>query len=59
VTFRDLIDSTGKSKAGYNKIRFCRARAIQDGIKYFWIDTCYIDKSNSTKLTEAINSMFC
>jgi hypothetical protein len=23
VTFKDLIDSTGKSKTGYNKIRFC------------------------------------
>jgi hypothetical protein len=23
VTFRDLIDRTGKSKAGYDKIRFC------------------------------------
>jgi hypothetical protein len=22
VTFRDLMDSTGKSKAGYDKIRF-------------------------------------
>ena len=59
VTFRDLIDCTGKSKAGYDKIRFCGARAMQDGIKYFWIDTCCIDKSNSTELTEAINSMFC
>jgi hypothetical protein len=23
VTFRDMIDGTGKSKAGYEKIRFC------------------------------------
>ncbi|KAI5921476.1 hypothetical protein F4810DRAFT_712511 [Camillea tinctor] len=25
---------------------------------YFWVDTCCIDKSNSTELAEAINSMF-
>jgi hypothetical protein len=23
VTFRDLMDGTGKSKSGYDKIRFC------------------------------------
>jgi hypothetical protein len=27
VTFEDLTDGTGKSKAGYNKIRFCGEKA--------------------------------
>ncbi|KAH8600210.1 hypothetical protein B0O99DRAFT_649524 [Bisporella sp. PMI_857] len=27
--------------------------------KYFWVDTCCIDKSSSAELSEAINSMFC
>ena len=27
-------------------------------MQYLWIDTCYIDKSNSTELEEAINSIF-
>ena len=27
VTFRDLMDGTGKSKAGYDKIRFCGEQA--------------------------------
>jgi hypothetical protein len=58
VTFRDLMDGTGKSKAGYSKIRFCEDQASRDGLQYFWIDTCCIDKSNSTELAEAINSMF-
>jgi hypothetical protein len=58
VTFRDLIDGTGKSKAGYNKIRFCGEQVIRDDLQYFWVDTCCIDKSNSTELQEAINSMF-
>jgi len=59
VTYRDLIDGTGKSKAGYGKIRFCGERAKHDGLQYFWVDTCCIDKSNSVELQEAINSMFC
>ncbi|CZR68411.1 uncharacterized protein PAC_18310 [Phialocephala subalpina] len=58
VTFRDLMDGTAKSKAGYDKIRFCREKATHDGLKYFWVDTCCIDKSSSAELAEATNSMF-
>ncbi|TVY37028.1 Vegetative incompatibility protein HET-E-1 [Lachnellula subtilissima] len=58
VTFRDLMDGTGKSKAGYDKIRFCGEQARRDGLKYFWVDTCCIDKSNHSELSEAINSMY-
>jgi hypothetical protein len=58
VTFKDLTDGTGASKAGYAKIRSCGEQAKRDGLKYFWVDTCCIDKSNSTELAEAINSMF-
>ena len=58
VTFRDLMESTGKSKSGYEKIRFCGKQAANDGLQYSWVDTCCIDKSSSTELSEAINSMF-
>ncbi len=58
VTFRDLIDGTGKDKVGYDKIRFCGERARHDSLQYFWVDTCCIDKANSSELQEAINSMF-
>ena len=58
VTFSDLMDGTGKSKAGYDKIRFCGQQAKHDGLQYFWVDTCCIDKSNHFELQEAINSMF-
>jgi hypothetical protein len=58
VTFRDLMDGTGKSKAGYDKIRFCGEQAGRDGVQYFWVDTYCIDKSNNNELAEAINSMF-
>jgi hypothetical protein len=58
VTFKDLVDGAGKSKAGYNKIRFCGKQAATNGLSYFWVDTCCIDKSSSAELTEALNSMF-
>jgi hypothetical protein len=58
VTFRDLTDGTGMSKAGYRKLQFCGEQAKRDKLEYFWVDTCCIDKSSSSELTEAINSMF-
>jgi Heterokaryon incompatibility protein (HET) len=58
VTFKDLIKGTGKNKAGYNKIEFCRNQAASDGLQFFWVDTCCIDKSSSAELSEAIISMF-
>ncbi|KAI9784312.1 MAG: hypothetical protein M1839_002373 [Geoglossum umbratile] len=58
VTYRDLIYGTGKNKVGYEKIRFCGEQARRDGLHYFWVDTCCIDKSNNNELAEAINSMF-
>jgi len=58
VTFKDLIKGTGKAKAGYRKLIFCGKQAAKDNLKYFWVDTCCIDKSSSTELSEAINSMF-
>jgi hypothetical protein len=57
-TFKDLMDGTGKTKAGYNKIRFCAKQAAEDNLQFFWMDTCCIDKSSSAELSEAINSMF-
>ena len=58
VTFRDLMDGTGRSKSGYDKIQFCGQQAEHDGLQYFWVDTCCIDKSNHVELQKAINSMF-
>ena len=58
VTFKTLTSGTGKKMAGYGKIQFCGEQARRDGLQYFWVDTCCIDKSNSTELAEAINSMF-
>jgi hypothetical protein len=58
VTFHDLVNHLGNKKNGYKKIRFCGEQAKEDGLQYFWVDSCCIDKSNSVELQEAINSMF-
>lgn len=58
VTFRDLTDGTSKGKDGYGKIQFCGEQARRDGLAYFWVDTCCIDKSNAVECQYAINSMF-
>jgi hypothetical protein len=58
VTFDELLQGSGNNKPGYEKIRFCRDQAQQDGLRYFWIDTCCIDKENKVELSQAIQSMF-
>lgn len=61
VLFKDMESATQESvqhKSGYEKILFCAKQALQDGLRFFWIDTCCIDKSSSAELTEAINSMY-
>jgi hypothetical protein len=58
VTMKDLLEGTGKNKAGYDKLDFCRKQAARDEVQFFWVDTCCIDKLSSAELTEAINSMF-
>ncbi|KAJ4372098.1 hypothetical protein N0V83_003871 [Neocucurbitaria cava] len=58
VTFGDLVNGSSKTKAGYRKILFFSEQAKCDGLDYFWIDTCCIDKRSSAELSEAINSMF-
>jgi hypothetical protein len=56
--FEDLVNGTGESKAGYEKIIFCGEQAAHDSLQYFWVDTCCIDKWKIPELSHAINSMF-
>jgi hypothetical protein len=58
VTLADLEKDMDTTKAGYRKLEFCAHQAAKDGLRYFWVDTCCIDKSSSAELAEAINSMF-
>ncbi|KAF2626688.1 hypothetical protein BU25DRAFT_92842 [Macroventuria anomochaeta] len=57
-TFSDLVTGDGKAKRGYKKIRFCGQQAQQDGLQYFWVDTCCIDKTDKAEHSHAIRSMF-
>lgn len=58
VLFHDLKNALGSSKRGYRKIQFCSEQAKKDKLQYFWVDSCCIDKTSSTELQTAINSMF-
>lgn len=58
VTFQEMTELSGKSNAGYQKIRFCGEQAARDGLRYFWVDTCCINKSDTVELQKSINSMF-
>jgi hypothetical protein len=59
VTFADLQTGNGKTKPGYKKILFCGKQARQGGLRYFWVDTCCINKNDKAELAFAIRSMFC
>jgi hypothetical protein len=50
VTFEDLQNGTGTKKAGYKNIRFCGEQASRDSLKYCWVDTCCINKTNYAEL---------
>ncbi|KEF54285.1 uncharacterized protein A1O9_09451, partial [Exophiala aquamarina CBS 119918] len=58
VTYNELVAGAGKNNSGYAKLRFCGRQAARDGLQYFLVDTCCIDKSGSQELNTAINSMF-
>ncbi|EUC48006.1 hypothetical protein COCMIDRAFT_3138 [Bipolaris oryzae ATCC 44560] len=58
VTFEDLQENTREDKLGYKKIRLCGKQAERDGLQYFWVDTCCINKANKAELSLAIQSMF-
>ena len=59
VSFEDVQSSTDFSnKKGCNKIKeFCTV-ASSAKCRYGWVDTCCINKGNSSELSEAINSMY-
>ena len=58
VTYGDMVKGLGRDKAGYDKVKFCGEQATRDGLQYFWVDSCCIDKSNDGEHQKAIHSMF-
>ena len=62
IKFEDIQDGSRSfddaSKPGYEKLRFCHDQAEKNGLRYFWIDTCCIKKTDSAELARSLNSMF-
>ncbi|KAH4055808.1 hypothetical protein HBI06_087570 [Parastagonospora nodorum] len=62
VKFEDIESGerqySNVTKLGYAKLRFCQERVEKDGLRYFWIDTCCIKKSDNSELQHSLASMF-
>lgn len=58
VLLRDLKRGSCEDVEGFYKIRMACKQAVVDKLDYIWVDTCCIDKSSSSELSEAINSMY-
>jgi hypothetical protein len=58
VTFEDVKLGQAKLRKGYKKLQGTCKQALKDSYQWVWIDTCCINKSNSSELQESINSMY-
>ncbi|KAI1266493.1 HET-domain-containing protein [Xylariaceae sp. FL1019] len=59
AALRSNLDSLDLLKPiGLNKIRDACRIARRKNIRWMWIDTCCIDKSNAVEYNESINSMY-
>ena len=58
VTLENVRDGTAAQHGAYRKLLGACARAQKDSYDWIWIDTCCIDKSSSSELQEAINTMY-
>ena len=59
-SFGEQCKASGKNPRDFvsSKIRNCCLLAEKYGYQWVWVDSCCIDKTSSTELSEAINSMF-
>lgn len=58
LTYNQFLEATTWIGYSYTKIKATCREASKRGLRYAWIDSCCIDKSSSSELSEAINSMF-
>ncbi|KAK0707271.1 heterokaryon incompatibility protein-domain-containing protein [Lasiosphaeris hirsuta] len=58
VLYADVFSDACTRRQGWAKLENCCRQAVRDGWEWVWVDTCCIDKSDSSELSEAINSMF-
>lgn len=58
VTFERIKNANTSKSCEFVKLDFTREKAAEDGLIYYWIDTCCIKKSDRTELQRSLNSMF-
>jgi hypothetical protein len=60
VSFQEMrsLDDRCRAKKGFAKIRYTLNQAKEHGLDWAWVDTCCIDKTSSSELSESINSMY-
>lgn len=61
ISYEDRLSSDDEAlslKKGFAKIKGFCALASSQNCRYGWVDTCCINKGDSSELTEAINSMY-
>lgn len=58
VLFDDISRGIARERSAFQKFLFAAEEASRNGYLHLWVDSCYIDKSSSAELQEAINSMF-
>ena len=59
VTYEDIRGILKPRRmTGWTKIKYSAEQALQDRLDFLWVDTCCIDKTSSSELQEAINSMY-
>lgn len=57
ITYDDFTNhqELSRHKPGYAKLLFCAQQATRDGLQYFHVDACCIDRANHVELQTAIN----
>lgn len=60
VSYQDFVNGTVQERKGFRKLDlFCKqVMQNEQDVEYVWMDTCCIDKTNNSELSEAINSMY-
>lgn len=58
MSFAELSSGVHRDCEGWPKILRSRQLARERGVDWIWIDTCCVDKSSITEVSEDINSMY-
>lgn len=58
ISFQDIQIGNITNRKAFFKLHFCGTQALQDGLVYFWIDTCCIDKSNEIEEKSTVSLMW-